>query len=71
MRVQLFQKANFKRITIAGGGTNGETISSYIEEPEWNVSTYIPNELYEVWVQHENVRAYVQHILGIVFLYVK
>ena len=28
--VQLFQKANFKRITIAGGGTIAETISSYV-----------------------------------------
>ena len=26
--VQLFQKANFKRITIAGGGTIAETISA-------------------------------------------
>lgn len=31
--VQLFQKANFRRVTIAGGGTIAETISSYIEEP--------------------------------------
>ncbi|MBY7103156.1 SAM-dependent methyltransferase [Bacillus toyonensis] len=62
--VQLFQKANFKRITIAGGGTIAETISSYTEEPEWNVSTYIPNELYEAWVQHENVRRMYQHVLG-------
>ncbi|MHA4163335.1 class I SAM-dependent methyltransferase [Bacillus cereus] len=62
--VQLFQKANFKRVTIAGGGTIAETISSYIEEPEWNVSQFIPNELYEAWVQHENIRLMYQHILG-------
>ncbi|BCD30536.1 hypothetical protein BC30102_3572 [Bacillus cereus] len=62
--VQLFQKANFKRIIIAGGGTIAETISAYIEEPEWNVSQFIPNELYEAWVQHENVRLMYQHILG-------
>ncbi|PGZ08003.1 SAM-dependent methyltransferase [Bacillus cereus] len=62
--VQLFQKANFEKITIAGGGTIAETISGYIEEPEWNVSSYIPNELYDAWVQHENVRLMYQHILG-------
>ena len=62
--VQLFQKVNFRRVTIAGGGTIAETISSYIEEPEWNVSQFIPNELYEAWVQHENVRLMYQHILG-------
>ncbi|HDR6244195.1 TPA: class I SAM-dependent methyltransferase [Bacillus cereus] len=62
--VQLFQKANFKRITIAGGGTIAETISGYVEEPEWNVSSHIPNELYEAWVQHENIRLMYQHILG-------
>ena len=62
--VQLFQKANFKRITIAGGGTIAETISGYVEEPEWNVSSHIPNELYEAWAQHENVRLMYQHILG-------
>ncbi|WP_242241849.1 class I SAM-dependent methyltransferase [Bacillus cereus group sp. BfR-BA-01309] len=62
--VQLFQKANFKRIIIAGGGTIAETISGYIEDPEWNVSSHIPNELYEAWVQHENVRLMYQHILG-------
>ncbi|MBJ8116476.1 MULTISPECIES: class I SAM-dependent methyltransferase [Bacillus] len=62
--VQLFQKANFKRVTIAGGGTIAETISGYIEEPEWNVSSYIPNELYDAWVQHESVRLMYQHVLG-------
>lgn len=62
--VQLFKKANFKRVTIAGGGTIAETVSSYIEEPEWNVSSYIPNDLYEAWVQHENVRLMYQHVLG-------
>jgi hypothetical protein len=62
--IQLFQKANFRRVTIAGGGTIAETISSYIEEPEWNVSQFIPNELYEAWAQHENVRLMYQHILG-------
>ena len=62
--VQLFQKANFKRVTIAGGGTIAETITAYIEEPEWNVSQFIPNELYEAWVQHENIRLMYQHILG-------
>ena len=69
--VQLFQKANFRRVTIAGGGTIAETISGYIEEPEWNVSQFIPNELYEAWVQHENVRLMYQHILGHRILYVK
>ncbi|KAA0763778.1 class I SAM-dependent methyltransferase [Bacillus sp. SH5-2] len=62
--VQLFQKANFKRVKIAGGGTIAETISSYTEEPEWNVSSYIPNDLYEAWVQHEHVRLMYQHVLG-------
>ena len=69
--VQLFQKANFKRVTIAGGGTIAETITAYIEEPEWNVSQFIPNELYEAWVQHENIRLMYQHILGHRILYVK
>ena len=59
-----FRKQILKRITIAGGGTIAETISGYVEEPEWNVSSHIPNELYEAWAQHENVRRMYQHILG-------
>ncbi|HDR7793769.1 TPA: methyltransferase domain-containing protein [Bacillus luti] len=62
--VQLFREANFKRITVAGGGTIAETIAGYMEEPEWNVSSYIPNDLYEAWVQHEHVRLMYQHVLG-------
>ena len=60
----IISESKFKRITIAGGGTIAETISGYVEEPEWNVSSHIPNELYEAWAQHENVRLMYQHILG-------
>ncbi|WP_242235409.1 class I SAM-dependent methyltransferase [Bacillus cereus group sp. BfR-BA-01316] len=62
--IHLFQKANFKRIIIAGGGTIAETVAGHMEEPEWNVSPFIPEELYEAWVQHEQVLFMYQHILG-------
>ncbi|QWH38476.1 class I SAM-dependent methyltransferase [Bacillus mycoides] len=62
--VHLFKAANFKRITIAGGGTIAETVAGHMEEPEWNVSPFIPEELYEAWVQHEQVLLMYQHILG-------
>ncbi|MBE7120740.1 class I SAM-dependent methyltransferase [Bacillus cereus] len=62
--IYLFQKANFKRIAVAGGGTIAETIAGHMEEPEWNVSPFIPEELYEAWVQHEQVLHMYQHIIG-------
>lgn len=62
--VHLFQKANFKRIKIGGGGTVAETIAGQNEQPEWNLSQFIPDELYDAWVQHEQVLHMYQHVLG-------
>ncbi|KFN03786.1 class I SAM-dependent methyltransferase [Bacillus clarus] len=62
--VHLFQKANFKRIIIGGGGTIAETIAGQVEQPEWNLSQFIPEELYDAWVQHEQVLHMYQNILG-------
>ncbi|WP_459500142.1 class I SAM-dependent methyltransferase [Bacillus sp. C1] len=62
--INLFQMAHFKRITIAGGATIAETIAGQIEQPEWNMSHYIPSELYDAWVQHEQVLRMYQHVLG-------
>ncbi|MDM5155724.1 class I SAM-dependent methyltransferase [Bacillus sp. DX1.1] len=62
--LHLFQKENFKHISIAGGGTIAETIAAQTEQPEWNVSHYIPKELYDAWVQHEKVLQMYQHVLG-------
>ncbi|KEK22267.1 class I SAM-dependent methyltransferase [Bacillus gaemokensis] len=62
--VRLFQKESFERITIGGGGTIAETITGQMEQPEWNLSQYIPPELYDAWVQHEQVLHMYQHVLG-------
>ncbi|MBE5106279.1 methyltransferase domain-containing protein [Bacillus thuringiensis] len=62
--IHLFKAANFKKIITAGGGTIAETVAGHVEELEWNVSSYIPGELYEAWVQHEQVLLMYQHILG-------
>ena len=59
-----FQIANFKRITIVGGGTIAETVAGQIEQPEWNLSHVIPSELYDAWVQHEQVLHMYRHVLG-------
>ncbi|EEM04833.1 Methyltransferase type 11 [Bacillus pseudomycoides] len=62
--IDLFQTTNYKRITIVGGGTIAETIAGQMEQPEWNLSHFIPAELYDAWVQHEQVLQMYQHILG-------
>ncbi|AWC33134.1 class I SAM-dependent methyltransferase [Bacillus cytotoxicus] len=62
--IHLFQKANFQRIIVGGGGTIAETVASQMEEPEWNVSQFIPKELYHTWVQHEQLLHKYQHMLG-------
>lgn len=62
--IDLFQMEKFKRVTIVGGATIAETIAGQMEEPEWNMSQFIPTELYDAWVQHERVLHMYQHILG-------
>ncbi len=62
--IDVFQMTKFKRITIVGGGTIAETVAGHMEQPEWNLSHFIPAELYDAWVQHEQVLQMYQHILG-------
>lgn len=62
--IHVFKEARFKHISIVDGGTIAKTVAGQMEQPEWNMSQFIPAELYDAWVQHEQVLQTYQHVLG-------
>ncbi|MGF9964211.1 class I SAM-dependent methyltransferase [Bacillus rhizoplanae] len=62
--IELFEQANFTTVRVLGGGTIAETISAHVEEPEWNISDFISQDLYNAWIAHEHTVHQYKHILG-------
>ncbi|HDX9579982.1 TPA: methyltransferase domain-containing protein [Bacillus pseudomycoides] len=62
--VTLFQEAQFTTVRVLGGGTIAETISAHVEQPEWDISDVISQDLYEAWIAHEQILQQYKHRLG-------
>lgn len=62
--ITIFKQANFTTVRVLGGGTIAETISTHVEEPEWNISDFISQDLYNAWIAHEHTLHQYKHILG-------
>ncbi|MCM3734913.1 class I SAM-dependent methyltransferase [Bacillus cytotoxicus] len=62
--IALFQEAQFTTVRVLGGGTIAETISAHVEQPEWDISDVISQDLYEAWILHEHVMQRYKHRLG-------
>ncbi|MEI4801922.1 class I SAM-dependent methyltransferase [Bacillus sp. FJAT-51639] len=62
--IALFQEAQFTTVRVLGGGTIAETISAHIEQPEWDISDFISQDLYEAWISHEQILQQYKHRLG-------
>ncbi|ENQ3078203.1 methyltransferase domain-containing protein [Bacillus cereus] len=62
--ISLFQEAQFTSVRVLGGGTIAETISSHVEQPEWDISDIISQDLYEAWTLHEHISQQYKHRLG-------
>ncbi|MDC2866567.1 class I SAM-dependent methyltransferase [Bacillus sp. BP-3] len=60
----LFQEAKFTTVRVVGGGTIAETISAHVEQPEWDISDYISQDLYDSWIAHEQILQQYKHRLG-------
>ncbi|CAG9613294.1 2-methoxy-6-polyprenyl-1,4-benzoquinol methylase, mitochondrial [Bacillus rhizoplanae] len=62
--IVLFKQANFTTVRVLGGGTIAATISAHVEEPEWDISDIISQDLYNAWIAHEHISHQYKHILG-------
>lgn len=62
--IEFFQEAQFTTVRVLGGGTIAETISAQVEQPEWDISDIISQDLYEAWIAHEQILQQYKHRLG-------
>ncbi|WP_242223591.1 class I SAM-dependent methyltransferase [Bacillus cereus group sp. BfR-BA-01380] len=62
--IALFQESQFTTVRVVGGGTIAETISAHVEQPEWDISDFISQDLYEAWIAHEHILQQYKHRLG-------